>query len=81
MLGKAFRAWEIAFNYCNTLFTLLSGRKQKIIYLASTAKNKSFNPYFLSFVKALLLSFDVELGSRWVKIEHLFDRLRDFLFF
>ncbi|KAB0392120.1 hypothetical protein E2I00_011332, partial [Balaenoptera physalus] len=41
------------------------GRKQKIISLASTAKNKSFNPYFLSFVKALLLSFDVELGSRW----------------
>ena len=61
---KALRAWEVAFNYCNNLFfTLLSGSKHKIISLASSAKNKSFKPYFLSIVKALILSLDVEFGN------------------
>lgn len=66
LVRKAFRAWEMAFNYCNNLFfTLLSGSKHKIIYLASSAKNKSFKPSFLSFVKALILSFDVEFWNGW----------------
>ena len=66
LVRKAFRAWEMAFNYCNNLFfTLLSGSKHKIISLASSAKNKSFKPYFLSFVKALILSFDVEFWNGW----------------
>lgn len=51
--------------------------------MTSIAKNNSFIPYFLPFIKALLLSFDVELGSRWVILTerkmHL-SRVSEFLF-